>query len=64
MNNRKRFMNSLKRFIKDDEGITAIEYAVMAALISIVVIVGAQQFGIVVNTIMEENAAAIAGLAS
>ena len=64
MNNRKRFMNSLKRFIKEDDGIAAIEYAVMAALIAVVIIVGAQQFGIIVNTIMEENAAAIAGLAS
>ena len=62
MNNRKRFVNSLKRFIKEDEGIAAIEYAVMAALVGVVIIIGAQQFGIAVNRIMEDNAGAVAGL--
>jgi pilus assembly protein Flp/PilA len=41
----KKFM----QFLKDEEGVTAVEYAVMAALIALVVIAGAGFLGNQVN---------------
>jgi len=36
---------AIARFIKDDEGVTAIEYALIASLIAVVIIVGAGTVG-------------------
>ncbi|OWW20571.1 Flp family type IVb pilin [Noviherbaspirillum denitrificans] len=38
-------MNAIKRFLKDEEGAVAIEYALLAALIAIVIAVGATALG-------------------
>jgi pilus assembly protein Flp/PilA len=38
-------MNAIKRFLKDEEGAVAIEYALLAALIAIVIAVGATLLG-------------------
>ena len=38
-------MNALVNFIKDEEGVTAIEYGLIAALIAIVIIVGVTAIG-------------------
>ncbi|MGD9729117.1 MAG: Flp family type IVb pilin [Nitrospiraceae bacterium] len=35
-------VNELKRFVQDDEGATAIEYGLLAALIAVALIVGMQ----------------------
>ena len=41
--------NLVTRFIKDESGATAIEYGLIAALISIALIVGAQRLGDALN---------------
>jgi pilus assembly protein Flp/PilA len=40
----------LKRLIKNDSGATAIEYGLIAALIAVVIIVGATTLGTKLNT--------------
>jgi pilus assembly protein Flp/PilA len=42
-------IKKLIKFIKDEDGVTAVEYAVMAALIALIVIVGAGALGIATN---------------
>lgn len=42
-------MQSIKRFLKDEEGVTAIEYGLLAALIAVAIIVGAQALGVNLN---------------
>jgi pilus assembly protein Flp/PilA len=37
----KNLMSSIQRFVQDEEGVTAIEYGLIAALISIGIIAGA-----------------------
>ena len=41
----KNLMDSMKSFIRDEEGVTAIEYALLAALIALAIIVGAGALG-------------------
>ena len=38
-------MNFIKNFIQDDDGVTAIEYGLIAALIAVVIIVAVQLIG-------------------
>ena len=38
-------MDSIKSFIHDEEGVTAIEYALLAALIALAIVVGAGALG-------------------
>ncbi len=42
--------NLMSRFIKDESGATAIEYGLIAALISVALIVGATSLGGALNT--------------
>ena len=42
-------MERLKRFLKDEEGASMAEYALLVALIALVVIAGATILGIAVN---------------
>ena len=42
-------MTTIKRFLKDESGATAIEYGLLAALISVVIIAGAQLLGTNLN---------------
>jgi len=49
--------NLVTRFIKDESGATAIEYGLIAALISIALIVGAGKIGTAVNNKFENVAA-------
>ncbi|HMB68717.1 MAG TPA: Flp family type IVb pilin [bacterium] len=44
-------MNTLKRFIREDDGQDMIEYALLASFISIVAIVALRAIGPLVNTI-------------
>ena len=42
-------MEMIKRFLKEEEGVTAIEYGLIAALIAIVIIAGITSIGITLN---------------
>jgi pilus assembly protein Flp/PilA len=44
-----KFMQGVKRFIRDEEGVTAIEYGLLAALIAVAIIVGAGLVGTNLN---------------
>jgi pilus assembly protein Flp/PilA len=52
-------MNSLKRFLKDESGVTAIEYGLIGAGIAIVIIIAVQLVGTNLNAIFERIAAAL-----
>jgi len=39
------------KFFKDEDGVTSVEYAIMAALIALVVVAGAQALGISTNAV-------------
>ncbi len=43
-------MKNVSRFIKDESGATAIEYGLIAALISVVIITGATAIGTSLNS--------------
>ena len=43
-------MKKFMRFLKDDEGVTAIEYGLIAALIAVVIIAGTTLVGTTLNT--------------
>lgn len=51
----------VNRFIKDESGATAIEYGLIAALIGVAIIVGAQQLGTALNTKFGEVATSVEG---
>jgi pilus assembly protein Flp/PilA len=44
------YMNFIKNFIKDEDGVTAIEYALLAAVIAVVMLVGAKLLGTGLST--------------
>ena len=46
-----KFLNVTRRFLRDEEGVTAIEYGLIAALIAVVIIVGAGLVGTNLNTL-------------
>ena len=52
------------RFIRDEEGVTAIEYGLIAALIAIVIVVGVAATGQSLNTLFGEIATCLANPAS
>ena len=52
-------MNLVTRFMKDESGATAIEYGLIAALISIVIIGGATTAGGVIKTVFENIGTAL-----
>ena len=43
-------MEKIKRFFRDEEGVTAIEYGLIAALIALVIIVSVALVGTKLNT--------------
>lgn len=43
-------MNFIKNFIRGEDGVTAIEYGLIAALIAVVIIVGVTAVGTSLNT--------------
>jgi pilus assembly protein Flp/PilA len=45
-----KFMQGVNRFIRDEEGVTAIEYGLLAALIAVVFIVAAKAVGTALST--------------
>ncbi|MFM0028818.1 Flp family type IVb pilin [Paraburkholderia madseniana] len=45
----KSFINSAKAFIRDEDGVTAIEYGLIATLVGVAIIVGAGLLGTALN---------------
>jgi pilus assembly protein Flp/PilA len=52
------------RFLKDEDGVTSVEYAVMAALVALVVIAGATLMGNNTNATFNTVGGAIPGAGS
>lgn len=53
-------MNLVKRFIREDDGVTAIEYALIAALIAVAIITSLELLGGSISETFEEIEDAIA----
>ena len=53
-------MKSIVRFFKDEEGVTAIEYGLLASLIALAIIVGAQLLGTNLNSLFNYIAGKVA----
>lgn len=51
--------NFVQKFVRDEEGVTAIEYGLIAALIAVVIIAGAQLVGTNLNALFNAVAAKI-----
>ena len=51
----------IKRFLMEEDGVTAIEYGLLAALIAVVIIVGAGLVGTSLNTKFTEVSTAVNG---
>jgi pilus assembly protein Flp/PilA len=47
-------MATLKQFVADEDGVTAIEYALIASLIAVFIIVAVQYLGTQVSTVFTE----------
>jgi len=54
-------VKAMVRFLKDEEGATAIEYGLIAALISVAIIIGAGLVGTAVNTTFTNVAGTMTG---
>ena len=55
-------MEKLMRFFKDEEGVTAIEYSLIAALIAIVIIVMVMATGESVSEVFSKVSSALTGV--
>ena len=49
-----------RRFLREEDGVTAIEYALIAALIAVVIIGGATAIGLNVNGVLQNIAGVLA----
>lgn len=58
-----KFLNATRRFLRDEEGVTAIEYGLIAALIAVVIIVAVRAVGTGLGTTFK-NVAACLGVTS
>ena len=54
-----KFLSATRRFLRDEEGVTAIEYGLIAALIAVVIIVAVALIGTRLNCQFGRIAAAI-----
>ena len=55
-----RFRVLVRQFLTEEDGVTAIEYALVAALIAVVIIGGATAIGLNVNSVFQTVASTIA----
>jgi pilus assembly protein Flp/PilA len=55
----KKLYSGIQRFIRDEEGVTAIEYALIASLIAVVIIVAVRAVGVDVASTFNQIAAAL-----
>jgi len=58
-----KFRIAAKNFLKDEEGVTAIEYGLISALIAVVIIAGAGLVGTDLNNLFNRIAVKLAALA-
>lgn len=54
-----KLMNNMKSFVQDEEGVTAIEYGLIAALIAVMIIAAVTEIGQDIKGAFEKIAAAI-----
>lgn len=54
-------VSRVKGFLREEEGVTAIEYALIAALIAVVIIIGATAVGLNINAMFTYIAGQLAG---
>jgi len=59
-----KFFIATRQFLQDEEGVTAIEYGLIAALIAVVIIVGAGAVGTNLNALFNRIAAKLTPLAT
>ena len=59
-----RTIASIRAFINDEGGATAIEYGLLAALIAVVIVAGASLLGTNINTLFKDIAGCISAPAS
>ena len=57
-------MDSILRFFREEEGVTAIEYGLLAALIAVILIVGATAVGTNLNQLFKDIATCVSTPAS
>ena len=55
---------SIKRFVKDEEGVTAIEYGMIAALIAVVIAAAVVTVGTNLNVVFTTIATCLSGLSA
>jgi pilus assembly protein Flp/PilA len=58
-----KFISAVQAFVADEDGVTAIEYGLIAAMIGIVIGVGAQYLGLEINTLFGKVETALGGTA-
>ena len=58
------FIQKAKAFVRDEDGATAIEYGLIAALISVAIIVAVQTIGTSLNSTFDSVATALDGAAA
>jgi pilus assembly protein Flp/PilA len=59
-----KFVLATRQFLRDEEGVTAIEYGLIAALIAVAIIVGAKAVGTNLNTLFGKVATCLTTPAS
>lgn len=57
----KQFLSTVRKLLRDEEGVTAIEYALIAALIAIAVIATVTLVGTQLNVVFSSICAALKG---
>ena len=57
-------IKSIQQFASDEEGVTAIEYGLIAALVAIVIIGGATALGLSLNNLFGRIAVIMGGVAT
>lgn len=53
-------MNFIKKFIREEDGVTAIEYGLIAALVAVAIVAGASALGTGLNGLFTRLAACMA----
>jgi len=55
----KKLVMSARNFMREDDGVTAIEYGLLAALIAVAIVVGANALGLALNGLFNNLATCI-----
>ena len=57
-----KFLNATRRFAREEDGVTAIEYGLIAALIAVAIIVAVTAIGTELNVIFEKVRKGLGGV--